>query len=162
MKVSEGGGALTLELSPDACAKQLINNYVTGCSMTTVRQAVLLSPFRPMVEQIFTCNPWRTPHGASGFLKEDVTLREGCDGAGPGRTCGPMEKGVHTGTGLLAGTHAGGVCFCGTVPQWKGPTVEQFVMNCCLWEGLGLEKFMEDCFLWERPHTGEREAAGVG
>jgi len=47
----------------------------------------------------------------------------GCDPVGsptleqaPARTCGPMERGAHTGAGLLAGlvtpwgTHAGAAC----------------------------------------------------
>jgi len=33
----------------------------------------------------------------------------------PGRTCRPVERGAHTGAGLLAGL----------VTPWKGPTVEQ-------------------------------------
>jgi len=50
-------------------------------------------------------------------------LEGGCDPMGdpaleqtPGRTCGPMERGAHTGAGLLAGlvtpwgTHAGAAC----------------------------------------------------
>lgn len=96
--------------------------------MTMVRQAVPLNPCWPMMEQLFTCNPWRTPHGASGCLKEDVPLWEACEGAGPGRSCGPMEKGIHTGAvwdELLplgrtqAGEDLGELFSVGETPCWR-------------------------------------------
>lgn len=90
--------------------------------MTIVRQAVPLSPCWPMVEQIFTCNPWRTPCGAIGCLKKAVTLWEACEGTGPGRTCGPMEKGVHTGAGCWQGPTLGECVSAGLHPNEKDHT----------------------------------------
>ncbi|KAJ7417093.1 hypothetical protein BTVI_33918 [Pitangus sulphuratus] len=56
----------------------------------------------------------------------------GCDPHGkpmleqdPGRSCGSVERGAHTGAGLLAGL----------VTPWEGLTQEQFLKDCNLWEG---------------------------
>ena len=46
---------------------------------------------------------------------------------GPGGTCGPVNRWVHTGAGLLAGLvtpwgpYAGAVCSWRTASPWKGP-----------------------------------------
>lgn len=51
----------------------------------------------------------------------------------PSRICDPVERGAHTGTGVLAGLVV---------------TAEQFVKSCSPWEGLTLEMIMENCLLW--------------
>jgi len=61
----------------------------------------------------------------------------------PGRTCGPMERGAHTGAGFLAGGPT----------QWSS----QFLKDCSLWEGPTLVKFVRGCLLWGRHHAGAEE-----
>lgn len=68
--------------------------------------------------------------------KKDVTLWEDCAAAqAPGWTCGPMEGGVHTEEGFLAGllTMQGTHCWSSTILKdcmlWKIPILEQFMKN---------------------------------
>ena len=74
-----------------------------------------------------------------------------------------MERGAHTGAGLLAGivTPAGdphwSSLFLKDCTPWMGPTLEQFMKNYSWWEGLMLEKLMEDCLPREGPHTAAWE-----
>ncbi|KAJ7404996.1 hypothetical protein WISP_142411 [Willisornis vidua] len=97
------------------------------------------------------------PQPLEEYLMEqvDVQRRLGSRGKpvlelGPVRTCRPMEKGAHTGAGLMAGlvtprgTHTGALFLTDCAPR-KGPTLEQFVKNCSPWEALMLEKFMRNC-----------------
>ena len=67
----------------------------------------------------------------------------------PARTCGPVERGVHTGAGLQAGlVTSWGHTLEQPVPeglhQWEGPMLGQFMQSCSPWEGLALEKFVEN------------------
>ena len=56
------------------------------------------------MEQIYTCSPWKGPHArAGGCLKEAVTPWGACAGAGSCQDLWPVERGVHTRAGLLAG-----------------------------------------------------------
>ncbi|GAB0187278.1 hypothetical protein GRJ2_001193100 [Grus japonensis] len=78
-----------------------------------VRQAVPLQPME--------VNSGADIHGgprarAGGCQKEAVTPWQPALEQAPGRTCDPMERGAHTGAGLLAGL----------VTLW-GPTLEQSV-----------------------------------
>jgi len=77
----------------------------------------------------------------------------------PGRTCSPMERGVHAGAGLLAGlvTLWGPTLELsvpeGLHPMGRDPTPEQFLKNCSPLEELTLEKFVEDCLPQKGPGT---------
>lgn len=88
----------------------------------------------------------------------------------PGRTCALVERGVHSGEGLLAGLvalkeiRAGSACSWGT-GLCEGAPGEQFVKNCRMWEWPMLGKFMKDCIQWEGPHSGagwSAEATVIG
>ncbi|PKU40981.1 hypothetical protein llap_8718 [Limosa lapponica baueri] len=68
-----------------------------------------------MVEQIIACSLWRTAH-QSRWMPQAETHGDPVKEQAPGSTCGPVDRGVHTGTGLLAGL----------VTPW-GPTLEQYV-----------------------------------
>ncbi|GAB0203441.1 hypothetical protein GRJ2_002809700 [Grus japonensis] len=76
---------------------------------------------------------------------------------------GPVERGAHTGAGLLAGlvTPMEDPCWSSLLLKvctlWKRPMLEQFVKDCSPWEGLMLKKFVKDCLPWEGPHTGAGE-----
>jgi len=72
------------------------------------------------------------------------------------RTCKPMERGAHTGAGLLAGLVTpccSSLCLKDFSP-WERLMLEQFVKNCSPWEGPTLEQFMENCLPWVGPHAG--------
>jgi len=106
--VKKGGGGGGAQ---DARAESLPLQLVLK---TIVRQVAPCSPGRSTVEQISNCGLWKGPHtGAGGCLKEAVTLRGACTGAGSwqdlqtrgersphrsrlaGRACDPV--GTHTG-----------------------------------------------------------------
>jgi len=103
-----------------------------------VREAVPCSPWRPMVEQISTCSPGRTPH-------QSRRMSEGsCDPVGspcwsrllpgpadPWRQEPMLEQAWDSGWSNL---------FLKDCTPWKGPTLEQFVEDCLLWEGPTLEQ----------------------
>ena len=61
---------------------------------TMVRQVVPLQPWRPMVEHISTCSPWKWFHAeAGGCLKQDVALWGACqDPADPWRAEPMLEQ----------------------------------------------------------------------
>lgn len=99
------------------------------------------SPLRPMVEQISTYSLWRTPQQRWGVLKGGWDTMESICWS---RTCGPMEKGAHTGARWLAGlvNPLGDPCWSSS---WRTAARGK------------LEKFKENCFPWEELHTGAEE-----
>lgn len=89
---------------------------------------------------------WPNWEFSKHLTTESWVPKGGCDPMGqpllkqvPGRTFKLMERGIHTGAGLLAGvvtqqrTHNAAVYCCYTL--WKGCTLEEFMKNCSLCEG---------------------------
>jgi len=105
------------------------------------------------VEQISICSLWKGPHARAGeCLKEAVTLRRHCAGAGCWQdfwTCGeriPLQSRFSSRTcDPMRDPHWSSL-FLKDYTLWNGP-MEQFMMNCSPWECLTLEKSMKNCFL---------------
>ncbi|KAJ7400255.1 hypothetical protein BTVI_107071 [Pitangus sulphuratus] len=97
----------------------------------------------------------KQPYQNAAALRESSMLEQA-----PGKTCGPMERGAHAGTGRThdpAGDPRWSSLHLKDCTPWKGPILEQFMKNCSPGEGPILEKFVEDCLPWEEGCTGAGE-----
>lgn len=109
----------------------------------------------------------QTAPKAGGCLRRLSLCRKHMLEHTPVRICGPVEKGTHTGAGLLAGLVSWGVILEQAVPEglipWKRHVLRRFVKNCGLWKGLTLEGLMDDYSVWEEPDpwSGQDSKEGV-